>query len=331
MALPVTRALAIGAALLFVAGCAGGSAPLVNSGQTMQSRSVQQPATRTLLGPVVSGNIVVPAVPRNMGPGYMAPVLPKTILYVADIQHNQVVLFNPSTKALTQVGSITSGMNAPSGVAIDTNGVLYVANLGNNTVTEYKHGATTPFFTITGSLSSPYGIAVDLDGNVFVSNLGTNAVTAYRPHKTTPYATIAISGQPVGMASDSKENVYVASDSTSQVFFIKADSKTASPLALSGVGGPVGVAIGAKDKLYVGNFGNNNVTVYAAGKTTPSYTITSGVNQPTQDGTVTGGLFFQSDQTGAVEGYKGSSTTPYGQITSIPQPMGDAGYPRQGF
>ena len=44
---------------------------------------------------------------------------------------------------LTLVASITQGINTPSRLAVDANNQLYVANIGNNTVTVYNISATT--------------------------------------------------------------------------------------------------------------------------------------------------------------------------------------------
>ena len=328
---PVMRALTGSAALLLIAGCAGGSAPVVSTGQSLYSQSSQHNTLmKTLPGPAVAGPIVVPAVARDNGPGYMS-TLPAKILYVADANDNQVLLYDPTKSSPTVIGKITQGVSAPIGLAIDSAGTLYVSNIGNNTITEYPHGHLKPSFTITGGLAGNYGVAVDSHGNVFASNLNNNTITGYHHLVATPFKTVPISGQPVGLAEDSKNNLYIASDSTNQVFLLKPGTKTPNALPLSGLNGPIGPTIGAKDRLYVSNFAVNQVAVYAAGGTSPLYTISSGINQPTLNGIVQGQLFFQSDQTGPVNGYKYQQTSPYSTINGIPRPVGIAGYPRQGY
>ncbi len=324
---PMIRGLAAGAIATFVAGCGSGSTPSVTTAQNSHTLSIQHGVPmRALPGPAVTGVLMVPAMVPNEGPGYMAAGVTKKV-FVADIQHNQVLIFNAVTGK--QIGKITQSVNAPVGLAIDTKGTLYVSNLGNTTITEYPLGKFKPSFTITSGLSSNYGIAVDSKGNVFASNLGNNTVTGFHPGKNAAFETITINGQPVGMGEDSNDTLYVASDSTNQVFIVKTGTKIPKPLSLSGLSGPICVTIGAKDDVYVSDFASNVVTVYPAGKSTPSETITNGINQPTFNGIVEGQLFFQSDQTGPVNGYKGTATSPYVTISGITQPMGIAGWPRQ--
>jgi len=260
--------------------------------------------------------------------GYILRTAVKT-LYVADPQHNQVLIYDPATINPTPIGSITDKMNFPSGLAVDGSGTLYVANQGNSTVTEYHAGKTKAFFKISSGLSAPYGIGVDRAGRVFVSNL-TGGVVGFKPGKSVPYETVAAGPNPCGVAIDSKNNVYVASDSENRVYVIPAGSSTAQNLNLRGVNGPIGLAFKARDTLYVGNYGGDNVTVYPSGATSPSTTITTGVAGPTLNGFVKGGVFFQSNEdSGLVQGYKGKQTSPFSTISGIPQPLGVASFPKQ--
>lgn len=76
----------------------------------------------------------------------------------------------------------TSGLSAPTDVAVDGNGTLYVANLSQNegsgcgagsgpggNVVEYDAGSTSPSRTIAGFPGCPSGIAVDSSGNAYLS------------------------------------------------------------------------------------------------------------------------------------------------------------------
>ena len=224
--------------------------------------------------------------------GYILRMAAKT-LYVADPQHNQVLIYDPTTVNPSPIGSITDEMNFPSGLAVDRKGTLYVANQGNSTVTEYRAGKTKAFFKISSGLSAPYGIGVDGAGRVFVSNL-TGGVLGYKPGKTVPDETVAAGPNPCGVAIDGKNNVYVASDSENRVYVIPAGTSTAQNLNLQNLNGPIGLAFNDRDALYVGNYGGNYVAIYPSGATSPSKTITIGSSGPTLSGFVKGGVFFQS-------------------------------------
>ena len=71
------------------------------------------------------------------------------------------------------------GLTAPTAIAIDGAGSVWVAN-GNGTVSQFSNAGAalspTGGFPAAG-LSSPTGIAVDQSGNVWVSNGGNNSIT----------------------------------------------------------------------------------------------------------------------------------------------------------
>ncbi len=58
----------------------------------------------------------------------------------------------PTTPTIT-------GLNGPSGIAVDAAGKIYVTNTGNNTLTTYTTAGVPTTPTITG-LNGPYGVAV---------------------------------------------------------------------------------------------------------------------------------------------------------------------------
>jgi len=81
--------------------------------------------------------------------------------------------------ALFQTGPSGGGLSAPSALAIDGAGSVWVAN-GNGSVSQFTNLGTaiSPSGGYTGgALSSPTGIAVDQAGNVWVSNGGNNSIT----------------------------------------------------------------------------------------------------------------------------------------------------------
>jgi hypothetical protein len=80
------------------------------------------------------------------------------------------------------------GLCAPTGVAVDTTGNVYIADQINNRVLEYNtpltvtavpgSGDTIPDLTF-GQLSLPYGVAIDPLGNVYISESQNSRVLEY--------------------------------------------------------------------------------------------------------------------------------------------------------
>jgi hypothetical protein len=334
------RALIAAAALAFVAGCSGNSASLApgQPSSVMPSSRQVQSAMRRVPGSAVEGAYQVPLVPHPWNLPHVWPdmgPLPQ-VLFVADPQNNQVLMYDPKTPNPSPSGSITDGIEYPFGVAVDKKGTLYVANLlggspNIGSITIYPSGSSSPSVTITNGVSNPYGIAVDSKGDIFAANLGNDTIVGYKPHKTKPFETIGFNafGQALGVGVDGLNNIWIGSDTTNQVWEIPAGSSTPQNAGLSGLNGTINVAFGKQDVMYVSNFSGSNVQVYAYGTTTPSETITKGIEigGPTLGGFTSSGYYFQSNQNGNVSGYKKGRTSPFSTITGIPDPRGIASTP----
>jgi streptogramin lyase len=328
------RTLILGTALAFAAGCSSNSmAPNQSSSVTPTSRYTGE-KMRVLPGPAVIGPIIVPAVAHkpNAPAGWpdAKKKKKKEILFVSD-SSSGVLMYNPKKANSSPTGSITTGTNVPFGLAVDKKGSLYVANLGNSTVTVYPKGKSSPSLTISTGLSGPYGIAVDSKGTIFVSNLNNNTITEYPAGATTPSQTIsfATEGQAVGVGVDGKDNIWVACDTDSEVFEIPAGSTTPQNANLTGLTGPIDVSFGPADIIYVSNFNPSNVQVYTYGTTSPSATITTGIESigPTFGGFTSIGSYFQTNQSDNVVGYKKGQTTNFSTLMGASSAAGIASEP----
>lgn len=114
------------------------------------------------------------------------------------------------------IETITDGISAPQGLAVDSAGNLYVANAGNNTVTVYPPSQTTPSVTYSSGVSAPYGVVVGTDGTVYIANTtgggsGTGSVTEYPAGSTTPNLTIELPNKyAYDVALDASNHLYVS-------------------------------------------------------------------------------------------------------------------------
>lgn len=139
-------------------------------------------------------------------------------------------------------------LNAPRGVAIDSEGILYISDTGNNRICKIIEGgllitlagSTTLNSNLTylsgyvnghgkyASFNSPTGIAVDLNRNIFVADTGNNVIR--RVTQSGFVSTVAGSGQP---------------------FFKEGKREQASFKR------PQGIAIDLQNVLYISDTGNN--------------------------------------------------------------------------
>jgi sugar lactone lactonase YvrE len=142
---------------------------------------------------------------------------------------------------------IKKGINTPAFCAIDSNGNLWVTNIGDQNVTEYEKGSTKPRTIITKGLFYPDGITIDQSGNMYVANHYTEGTKSFAPGNVVVY--------PPG-------------------------SKSPSRIITDGVVSPVGITVDATGTLYVTNFTDNNVQEYRSGQSQPYQAITQDIDSP---------------------------------------------------
>jgi hypothetical protein len=295
-----TRVVVTVAVLAIAAGCSGGSTP-ANSVPMALSGRQGWPDARSMTNP---------------------------ILFVADLQGNVVRLYDPNTPNPTAEGTITNGISNPQGIAVDSKGALYVSNVGSApAITVYSPGNDKPHLRIP--TTGYYGIGVDSKGDIFGASIA-GSVVGYRAGKKTPFETIGGFSNPVGIAVDGKDNVWVSDDSANKVYVIAAGTKQVKDASLAGLDSPIGLSFGTGDVLYVANYANHgppNVKIYPAGSKKPNATITNGITGPVLNGITAGDIFFQSNQLGVVIGYKKGQKAPFSTITGNSDPLGIASSP----
>ncbi|MFT4111200.1 choice-of-anchor D domain-containing protein [Silvibacterium sp.] len=165
-------------------------------------------------------------------------------------------------------GSATSAeLNHPAGVALDSDGNLYIADTGNNrvrkvddtfTITTVAGNGTSGYSgdggAATGAeLASPAGIAVDSSGNIYIADAANNVVREIAA-STGIISTIAGTGSagssgdgglatsaklnyPLGVALDSAGNLYIADGGNNKVREVAASTGIITTVAGTGTAG----------------------------------------------------------------------------------------------
>jgi Fibronectin type III domain len=114
---------------------------------------------------------------------------PPGTLWVSNYGNNSLVSYGPGSSGdVTPVASIVgtrTGLDQPSGIAIDRQGRAWTANYGADTITAYgalANGNTAPTVTIGGAktgLDLPLGIALTRSGNLWVANGGDSKLLEF--------------------------------------------------------------------------------------------------------------------------------------------------------
>ena len=210
------------------------------------------------------------------------------LLYVANTtpDYDDVKIYRADVKDPSPIAVITDGIEFPFGDCIDSEGTLYVTNMGTDLgfVSEYAAGKTTSTRVITEGINIPVYCAIDGKGNLWVTNVGNSSVVEYRPDATKPSRIISDDvTDPHGIAFDRSGNMYVSNYSGSYKGYIaiyapgrKAPSRTIT----DGIAADAGVAVDAKGTLYVANSVECNIQEYLTGHDKPYQEITADIDGP---------------------------------------------------
>jgi sugar lactone lactonase YvrE len=179
-------------------------------------------------------------------------------VYVADQSNHRIRKITPAAVVTTVAGQINPGFangqgtsaqfNGPAGVAVDSEGNLYVADYGNHRIRRITSGSPSAY---------PPGVVSTLAGSgtaSFVNGTGTNATFRF----------------PRGLTVDSAGNVYVADESNHCIRKITPAGVVTTLAGTTqgfqdGIGTnarfnfPVGMSIDSVGNVYVGDRTNNRI------------------------------------------------------------------------
>jgi sugar lactone lactonase YvrE len=114
----------------------------------------------------------------------------------------------------------TRGLSAPSGLAVDSEGNLYIADTGNDRVVEITAAGaqrTVASGVVAGAaLKGPTAVAVDTSFNIYVADPENNRLVEVTPDGEARLIGTGLS-HPSGVAVDSVGNVYIADTGHDQI------------------------------------------------------------------------------------------------------------------
>jgi len=181
-------------------------------------------------------------------------------LYIADRDNHRVRKVDRKGIITTVAGNGTAGfsgdggpatqasLNLPSGLAVDTQGNLYISDRSNNRVrrvntkgiiqtiagngAEGYHGDNMP--ALKATLDKPFGLALDKDNNLYIADRGNNRIR--KVDRSGLISTVAGDGG----------------------FYFIGDN---GPAYRASIAGPTDVAVDGKGNIYISDRNNNRIRV----------------------------------------------------------------------
>lgn len=216
----------------------------------------------------------------------------ESILYISEYGNNKIKSLTIAGKLLIFAGSgegtSTSGstdgvdlyskFNAPHGIAVSDNGIVYVSDSQNHTIRKIANtvGQVDVFAgpaagtSTSGSTNGVVSVATfnglanaafDQNGNMYVvdkTNRCVRKITVNGVVSTVISSSYLTS--PRGIAVDLYNSVYVSDDTQNNI--IKMDQWGSISTFVSGLSQPIGLCIDNTNRLYVACFGNNKIMTF---------------------------------------------------------------------
>ena len=153
--------------------------------------------------------------------------------------------------------TLSSGISGPWAFAIDSQGQVWVANAGNNTV-EHFSGSGALLQTISSGLSFPDGLVIDAQNNIWIANALSNNLEKFSNSGVLLQTVTSGIANPSNLAIDSQGNVWVTNKDNNSIELF------------SSLGGLLGVlnfnpsdlqsiALDNQGHLWIGNGSHNSI------------------------------------------------------------------------
>jgi sugar lactone lactonase YvrE len=254
--------------------------------------------------------------------GWLTPAATaQTPLYVADLNSSTDV--GEVEKVPIGGGSFTTyatGFGLPVGLAMASNGTLYISDNNNGTILKVAPGGGTPTTYATG-FSSPLALALDAAGFLYVADQGANQVVKVAPGGLS-HTVLATSISPIGLALNAAGTILYATDNSAQELYSMPTAAPSTPTPLAPVSFPTGVAVGSDGTIYVSSSTTNSVrAVPLGGGSSTTYASGPSINFPYGLAfDASGNLYISTFGGGTIQRVAPGGGTPSTYVSGLNQP-----------
>lgn len=228
------------------------------------------------------------ALPSLSGPRNLVAA-PDGTAYVLDTGNSRVLKIDSSGKILTSWGSRTlegqtppaaGTLNEPWGIALDSQGNVYVADTWNHRIQKFDGEGKFLLEWGTGGLSAdgpdrfwgPRGVAISPNGKVYVTDTGNRRVSVF-DLQGKPFFQFDLQGdaqldEPVGIAIGGDGQVYVADTWNKRVAVFSADGQFVRSWPVVGwnsasIDNKPFLAVDSQDRVYLADPEGYRILVYS--------------------------------------------------------------------
>jgi sugar lactone lactonase YvrE len=176
---------------------------------------------------------------------------------------------------------VSSGLSAPTGVAVDGSGNVYIADRDSNAIKEWSAATQQVTTLISTGLSHPTGVAVDGFGNLYIADFNNEAIRKWST--ATQQVTTLVPGGwcvPYGLAVDGSGNVYIAYCGSNAINEWSAATQQVTTLVSSGLWSPTGVAVDGSGNVYIADSLNHAVKEWSAATQQVTALVSTGLSWP---------------------------------------------------
>jgi streptogramin lyase len=219
-----------------------------------------------------------------------------------------------SVPATSMTPLVSSGLNGPQGVAVDSQGNVYIADTGNNAIKKWSPGTNSVTTLVSSGLNHPTGVAADGLGNLYIADGGNHAIEEWSP--ANPQLTTLASGlgNPYGVTVSTQGSVYFTDSGNNAIDQWSAGGAGWTTVAGSGLSNPTGLAVNLAGNVFFSNTGANAIDEWNTATQQMTTAVSSGINAPSGVAVdVWGNVYFSDTGHQAIKQWNGAIA----QVTTL--------------
>lgn len=186
-------------------------------------------------------------------------------LYICELGNNRIQKFSISKKCfISKFGKPGSGdgeFNNPTGICIDPQGRVFVADRDNDRIQVFDDGNN--FVNAFHCLQKPWGLTFDLQGRLHVTAWGSNCIHVFSQegHPLTNYGSETLNG-PTGIAVNGEGHIAISESGQSNRFLIFSPGLTLLHVVSGEFGAGRGIVCDKDGYFWVADSDNNCLGKY---------------------------------------------------------------------